>query len=133
MPWIFGLFLVTPCVLTSFHVVRNKQDSTIRALRSEGDYMRRTTRSYLDTECRESQSSEGHAADPRRIWWACKEVQALAPPDSWKKIWEQEVISLSICFSTHLSHTTETSTLSRIKCERYIFIKCVRSFSELRK
>ena len=29
---------------------------------------------------------------------------------------------------THLSHT-ETSTLSKIKCERYIFIKkCVRSF-----
>ena len=34
----------------------------------------------------------------------------------------------------HLSHTTETSTLSRIKCERYIFIKkCVRSFIEVRK
>ena len=31
------------------------------------------------------------------------------------------------------SHTQETSTLSRIKCERYIFIKkCVRSFMEVR-
>ena len=37
-----------------------------------------------------------------------------------------------VCLSTHLSHTTE-STLSRIKCERYIFIKkCVRSFIEVR-
>ena len=34
----------------------------------------------------------------------------------------------------HLSHTTETSTLSRIKYERYIFIKkYVRSFIEVRK
>ena len=31
------------------------------------------------------------------------------------------------------SHTQPTSTLSRIKCERYIFIKkCVRSFIEVR-
>ena len=41
---------------------------------------------------------------------------------------------LSICLSNHLSHTTETSTLSRIMCERYIFMKkCVRSFIELCK
>ena len=34
--------------------------------------------------------------------------------------------------STHLSHTTNI-TLSRIKCERYIFIKkCLRSFIEIR-
>ena len=57
-----------------------------------------------------------------RLWWACKRVQALAPPGSRKKIWEEEVLSLSICLSTHLSHSTETSTLSRIKCERYIFL-----------
>ena len=65
---------------------------------------------------------------------ACKGVQALAPPGSWKKRWKEEVLSLSICLSTHLSHTTETSMLSRIKCERYIFIKkFVRSFIEVRK
>ena len=80
-----------------------------------------------------SSSSEGHAADQRCLWWACKGMQALTPSGSRKKIWE-EVLSLSICLSTHLSHTTETSTLSRIKCERYIFIKkCVRSFLEVRK
>ena len=32
MPWIFGSFLVTPCTLTSCHVVISKQDSTIRAV-----------------------------------------------------------------------------------------------------
>ena len=41
----------------------------------------------------------------------------------------------SICSSLSLSptsHTQPTSTLSRIKCERYIFIKkCVRSFIEV--
>ena len=49
MPWIFGLFLVTPCALTSCHVVISKQDSTIRALKlnrcvPEGDHVMRTTR-----------------------------------------------------------------------------------------
>ena len=34
MLWIFGSFQVTSCALTSCHVVINKQDSTIRALRS---------------------------------------------------------------------------------------------------
>ena len=42
----------------------------------------------------------------------------------------EEVLSLS----THLSHTTETSTLSRIKSERYIFTKKrVRLFIEAGK
>ena len=37
---------------------------------------------------------------------------------------------VAVCPSLQLtSHTQEASTLSRIKCERYIFIKkCVRSF-----
>ena len=30
MPWIFSLFLVTSCALTSCHVVISKQDSTNR-------------------------------------------------------------------------------------------------------
>ena len=33
MPRIFDSFLVTPCALTSCHVVINKQDSTFRTLR----------------------------------------------------------------------------------------------------
>ena len=32
MPWIFGSFLVTPCALTSCHVVISKQGNTIRAV-----------------------------------------------------------------------------------------------------
>ena len=47
---------------------------------------------------------------------SCKWVRAFAPPGSPKKIWK-EVLSLSICLSTHLSHIRETSTLSRIKCK----------------
>ena len=43
-------------------------------------------------------------------------------------------LSEYICLFTYRSHTTETSTLSRIKCERYMFIKkCVRSFIEVHK
>ena len=34
MPWIFDSFLVTPFALTSCHIGISKQDSTIRALRS---------------------------------------------------------------------------------------------------
>ena len=40
---------------------------------------------------------------------------------------------VAVCLRLQLiSHTQPTSTLSRIKCERYIFIKkCVRSFIEV--
>ena len=40
---------------------------------------------------------------------------------------------VAVCLCLQLtSHTQPTSTLSRIKCERYIFIKkCVRSFTEV--
>ena len=46
---------------------------------------------------------------------------------------ERSPLSLAICLFIHLSRTTETSNHSRIKCERYIFIKkCIRSFIEVR-
>ena len=126
MPWIFSLFLVTLCALTSCHVVISKQDSTIRAVEYNWCVTGRRpcdeNHAVRFRQCWELQSSKEHAADQRSLWRACKEVQALAPPGSWKKIWEEEVLSLSICLSTHLSHTTETSTLSRIKCDRYIFL-----------
>ena len=59
----------------------------------------------------------------------------MVPTGFWTKIWEEEVLSLTICLSTHLSYTRETSTLSRIKWEIYIFFikKCVRSFIEVRR
>ena len=63
------------------------------------------------------------------------------PSQDEKKVllWSEEL--WSICgslspFPTHLSHITNINaftTLSRIKCERYIFLKtCVRSFVEVR-
>ena len=81
---------------------------------------------------RQSAENSSRARDTQPIRGVSDElargVLTLAPPGSWKKIWEEEVLSLSICLSIHLSHTTETSTFSRIKCERYIFIKkCVCS------
>ena len=137
MPWIFGSFLVTLCALTSCHIVISKQDSTIRALGYNRCVTRRTPRDENQAvRFRQSAENRSRAKDmqPTRGVLACKGVQALAPPGSWMKIWEEEVLSLSICLSTHLSHTTKTSTLSRIKCERYIFIKeCVCSFIKLRK
>ena len=43
-------------------------------------------------------------------------------------------VNIAVCPCLQLiSHTQPTSTLSRIKCERYIFIKnCVHSFTEVR-
>ena len=130
MPWIFGSFLVTPCALTSCHVVISKQDSTIRALRSNWCVKGRRPHDENNVvRFRQSPENRSRAWDtqPIRGVSACKGVLALASPGSRKKIWE-EVLSLSICLSTHLSHTTETSTLLRIKCERYVFIKEVCSF-----
>ena len=89
----------------------------------------------IQTECRESQSSEGHTADQRCLWWACKGAASVGTP--WlleEDMGRRSPLSEYICLSAHLSQTTETSTLSRIKCERYIFKKkCVHSFIEVRK
>ena len=50
-------------------------------------------------------------------------------------LWSEELgVNIVVCTRLQLiSHTQPTSTLSRIKCERDIFIKkCVRSFIEVR-
>ena len=123
MPWIFGSFQVTPCALTSCHVVISKQGSTIRALGWNRCVTGRRPRD--ENHAVRFRQRQRIGDDQRRLWRACKGVQALAPPGSRR---EEEVLSLIKCLSTHLSQTIETSTLSRIKCERYIFIKkCVRS------
>ena len=103
--------------------VRSGQLSTT-SVQAEGDHAMRTTFRF-----RRNRQNRSRARDtqPIRGVSACKEVQALAPPGSWRKIWV-EVLSLSICLPTHLSDPTETATLSRIKCERYIFIKMCISF-----
>ena len=52
---------------------------------------------------------------------------SVGTPGSWQKIWEEKVISLSICLYIHLLHTTETLTPLRLKWEIY-FYKEVCSF-----
>ena len=50
-------------------------------------------------------------------------------------VWSEELwVNITVCPRFQLiSHTQPTLTLSRIKCERYIFIKkCVRSIIEVR-
>ena len=84
MTWIFGSFLVTPCALASCHILISKQedDSASGHLVEQVCNRKETTwwepRRQIWTECWESQSSEGHAANQRRLRRACKGVQALA-------------------------------------------------------
>ena len=86
----------------------------------------RTTRWDLDRG-RELESSEGHAVDQRRLWRACKGVQALTSPGSRKKIWE-EVLSLSICLSIYLSTNNKLWALFENKRDIFFIKKCfVRS------
>ena len=93
----------------------------------------RTTRSDLDRVQRITVERGTHSRSEASLTSSQGDA-SVGTPGSRKKIWEVEVLSLNVCLSTHLSHTTETSTLSRIKCERYIFImKCVRLFIEVRK
>ena len=126
--YVIGSFLVTPCALTSCHVVISKQDSTDRALRWNRSVMgRRPCDENHAVRFRQSTDNRSRAMDTQPIRGISDKLargclQALAPTGSRKKIWEEDVLSLSICLSIHLSYTTETSTLSRIKCERYIFI-----------
>ena len=75
------------------------------------------------------------AAD--RGLWALSNPQLSNPAKMRKKCcYGQKNLGqyVAVCPRLQLtSHTQPTSTLSRIKCERYIFIKkCVRSFIEVR-
>ena len=138
MPWIFGSFLVTPCALTSCHVI-SKQGSTIRAL----GYNRCVTGRRAHDEnhvgrFRQSAKNRSRTWDTQLIRLSLTSLQGGASIGTpWLPVEDmgrRSPFSEYIYLSTHLSHTTETSTLSRIKCEGYIFIKkCVCSFIEVRK
>ena len=127
MPWIFGSFLVTACALTSCHVVISQQgyDCTIRAL----GYNRCVTGRIPRDENHEvwfRQWSEGHAADQRSSLTSLPGGASIGTP------WLPEEDMVRRPLSTHLSRNTETLTLSKIKCEKYIFLKkFVRSFIEV--
>ena len=140
MTWIFGSFLVTPCALTGCHAVMSKQgyDSTIRAV----GYNRCVTERRPCDEnhavrFRQSTENRSRARDTPPIRSSLTSLQggeSVGTPWLLEEDMGRSPLSLSICLSTHLSHTTEASTLFRIKCERYIFIKkCIRSFIEVRK
>ena len=136
MLWIFGSFLVTPCALTSCHVVISKQDSMIRALR----YNRCVTgRRPCDENhvVRFGQSAENHS----RVWetqsirlsltslqggasivnpWLLEEDMERSPPSEYMAL--------------HPSITHHRNINPFENKVRYIFIKkCVRLFIEVRK
>ena len=135
MKWIFGSFLVTLCALASCHILICKQenDSTIRAVGYNRCVTGRRPREE-NHAVRFGQGAENRsrAWDMQSISSSLKRLQGGASVGTpWLP---EEVLFLSIWLSTHLSHTTETSTLWRIKCERYICIKkCVHSFIEVHK
>ena len=86
----------------------------------------------LGTRCRiESQrQTEGFGPSVTHGWAAQPECERSAAMVARRTLGQ----FVAVCPRLQLtSHTQPTSTLSRIKCERYIFIKkCVRSFIEVR-
>ena len=126
MTWIFGSFLVTPCALTSCHVVISKQGSTIsvvgynrcvteRRSRDENHAVRFGQSAENRIRARDTQPIRGVADQLAR---SCKHLQ---PPGSRKKI-REEVLSLSICLYIFLSTNNKLWTLFENKA-RYIFLK----------
>ena len=78
------------------------------------------------SRARDTQSIRGVSDELAR---GCKRWHLLAPGRRYGK-----KSSLWVYTSPPISHTQPTLTLSRIKCERYGFIKkCVRSFIEVLK
>ena len=79
----------------------------------------------------------------RRCWsesqrlWALSDPRLINPSQDEEEVllWSEELgVKITVCPRLQLiSYTQPTSTLPRIKCERYIFIKkCVPSFIEVR-
>ena len=69
--------------------------------------------------------------------WALNDPRLSNPSQDEEEVllWSEELgVNIAGCPRLRLiSHTQETSTFSRIKCESYIFIKkCVGSFIEVR-
>ena len=93
MPWIFGLFQVTPCALTSCHVVISKQGRTIRTVGYNRCITGRRSRDEIHA-VRFGQRAENRSlardTQPIRGVLASEGVQALAPPRSSKKVWDKK-------------------------------------------
>ena len=93
---------------------------------------------WVSSSCSWSQLEIGcqRSENQLQTWaWALSVLRLSSPARMRKKCCYGQNLG-SICSSlspspTHLSHTRNI-TLSRIQCERYIFIKkCVRSFIEI--
>ena len=129
MTWIFGSFLVTPCALTTCHAVMSKQrydSSAIRALEynrcETGRRPRDENHVVRLSQCAENRS---RARDTKSIRGVSDELakgcKRCPPPDSQKKIGEEEVLSLSICLSLYLSTNIKLEALFENKM-RDIFL-----------
>ena len=136
MTYFFGSFLVTQCALTSCHVMISKQGSTIRAVGYNrcvtGRRPRDENHAVRFRGRRESQSSEGHAADQRCL--GLQGVESVGTPGSRKKTWKKS--SLWVYVSPSISPLisppiTNCGPFSRIKWEIYLYkeVCCVRSLS----
>ena len=96
------------------------QGSRVQQVCNQKGIMWWEPRGQIWMECRELQLSVRHAADQRRLWRACKGVQVLAPPGSRRGIWEEEVLSLSICLSIYHS-TNNSGPLMRMKWDIFLY------------
>ena len=93
MPWIFGSFLVTPCALVSCHILLSKQDSAIRAFRSNRCVTRRKPRDENHAvSFRQSAENRNRAKDMQQIRGVsvelvrgCKRWHPLAPARRYGK------------------------------------------------
>ena len=130
MPWIFGLFLVTPCALTSCHIVISKQDSTIRSLGFNRCVTGRSLRegaTWSDLERVQRIAVEQGTcsrSEVSRLARGCKCLHSLAPGRRYGKksfLW--------IYVSPTISQlTTNDGPLLKIKLERYFYKKVFLSY-----
>ena len=101
MTWIFGSFLVTPCALTSCHVVISKQSddsasghSGTTGVKPEGDHVVLTTWADLDRvqrvggRARDTQPSRGIRVSDEGL------QGGASVTDSRKKIWDKKMSPL---------------------------------------
>ena len=138
MTWIFGSFLVTPCALTSCHVISKQGDDSSSGHLGPTGVGRRprdnhAVRFRQSAENREP--SQGHAADQRvrsslmiRLVRGCKRWHPMAPG----RRYGARRSPLSEYMSLHLSLKLPTNSvlLSRIKWEIYFYKEVFRSFLE---
>ena len=117
IPWIFGSFLATTCALTSCHIWISKQDSTIRAVgynrwvtgrrpRDENHAVRFRPSAENRSRAWDTQSIRGVSDELAR---GCKRWH---PTSSWRKIWEEKVLTLRYV-SPSISQLTTSCGLFR--------------------